>query len=368
MLTLHAIQALFGDAMLLQFGDAENPKFILIDGGPKTVFREYLRDELLNIVGNQGELEAVIVSHIDTDHVKGVLDLLTDLKKNRDQGKEEFISIKELWHNSFSQTIDLDGSIVNKLDQVLTIAGTSGVQMDHASIVPESVGEGNKTRTFATDLGIPINVNTHNNFYSLDNTDGKVKYDNVEILVIGPTTENLVALRNDWDEWLENRIQEIDDGKLDLTSLSDDSVPNLSSITFLVKGDDKTILFTGDARGDHIIEGLKKRKLLKYGRLHVDVLKVPHHGSDRNSDRNFFDKITADIYVISADGKHNNPDYATMQWIIEESNKQERKILLYITNQTKGTDKILRDYPTGDWGYEMIFIAEGKNSVAIELA
>lgn len=368
MFTLHVVQAKFGDSMILQYGTSANPKFILLDGGPSTVFKNFLRDEILRIVGDKGTLEAVIVSHIDTDHIKGVLDLVTELKKLRDQGKPEIVNVKEIWHNSFSETIDLDGSIVNRLDNVLTIASANNINMDHASIISDSVREGNRVRTFANDLNIPINSQTTNNFYSLDNTQQKIVYDNLSFIVLGPTTENLVNLRNDWDEWLVNRIQEIDDGRFDLTALSDDSRPNLSSITFLAKADNITMLFTGDARTDHIIEGLKKRKLLKYGRLHVDLLKVPHHGSDRNSDREFYEKITADTYVISADGKHDNPDYATISWIVEEAHKQNREIDLVITNETSSTKKILRDYDSAVYKYSISYIKAGSNSYEIKLA
>jgi beta-lactamase superfamily II metal-dependent hydrolase len=58
------------------------------------------------------------------------------------------------------------------------------------------------------------------------------------------------------------------------------------------------MLLTGDARGDKILEGLEKVKLLKpRGKMHEDILKVPHHGSSRNMEPIFFERITADHYV-----------------------------------------------------------------------
>ena len=45
------------------------------------------------------------------------------------------------------------------------------------------------------------------------------------------------------------------------------------------------------------------------GRLHVDILKVPHHGSERNISETFFDIVTADVYVISANGRDDNPSF-----------------------------------------------------------
>ena len=49
------------------------------------------------------------------------------------------------------------------------------------------------------------------------------------------------------------------------------------------------MLLTGDARGDKILEGMELAGLLeKDGKRHVDILKVPHHGSDNNMETIFF--------------------------------------------------------------------------------
>ena len=65
----------------------------------------------------------------------------------------------------------------------------------------------------------------------------------------------------------------------------------------------------GDARGDHIIDGLKAVGLLAPGgQLTVDVLKVPHHGSKNNIDSDFVDTVVARDYVFCGNGEqHGNP-------------------------------------------------------------
>jgi hypothetical protein len=95
----------------------------------------------------------------------------------------------------------------------------------------------------------------------------------------------------------------------------DKSVHNLSSIVVLVESQGKRILLTGDGRGDHTLEGLKAAKLLKGGKLRVDVLKLPHHGSERNVAPDYFETIVAKHYVVSADGKFDNPDVGTLKMI-----------------------------------------------------
>lgn len=367
MAKLHVIQAKYGDSLLIEFGSSANPKFILIDGGPAGVFKNNLKSELLNIVGEGGTLEALMISHIDTDHIKGVLELLTEIKKQRDQDKPEILAVKELWHNSFSKTIDLDGSIINRLDQICTTMADQSVNMENASMIVNSQAEANKVRTFANALNIPINIHTDNNFYSLNNTANAVTFGDLKLTVIGPTDDNLLQLRNEWTEWLEERIEEISDGKFDMTAYEDDTAPNLSSITMVAKVGETVILFTGDARGDHIIEGLKKKRFLKYGKFHCNILKVPHHGSDRNTSREFFEKITADTYVISADGKNGNPDYPTLTWIVEAAFAQKREINIIVTNNTASTKKLKRDYKPDKYKYSLTFIEKNKNSLSIDL-
>ena len=64
------------------------------------------------------------------------------------------------------------------------------------------------------------------------------------------------------------------------------------------------MLLTGDGHFADILKGLEHNGLLKEGKgLHVDVLKVQHHGSEHNFKREFAKRITADHYVICGNGR-----------------------------------------------------------------
>lgn len=366
MFNLHIIQAEFGDSLLIEYGKNER-KFILIDGGPSKVYNNYLRGELLNIIGEGGDLEAAVISHVDDDHIKGIVDFFVELKKLNDTNENLLINVKNLWHNSFSETVDNSGTITNRLDSIFTILAQNGVTAANSGIILDGIKDGERAAVLAIDLGIAVNAQAANGFFSLEKSTEAIKFDNLDFLIIGPTKDNLEALKEKWEEWLAKQEEDIANGQFNIASMSDKSVPNLSSIIFLVKGDDKTILFTGDSRGDFIYEGLKKRKLLKNGKLHLNVLKMPHHGSDRNMNREFLENITADTYIISANGKYSNPDYATLTWIIESANEQERQIVIIVTNETSSTKKILKDYPENDWGYSLKYIEDDKNSYFLKL-
>jgi len=85
-------------------------------------------------------------------------------------------------------------------------------------------------------------------------------------------------------------------------------------------------LLTGDARGDKVLEGLELNGLLKAdgkSTMHVDIFKVPHHGSDRNADPILFRRVTADHYVFSGDGEHGNPERETLQMLLDERGEDD---------------------------------------------
>jgi beta-lactamase superfamily II metal-dependent hydrolase len=364
MFNLHVIQAEFGDSMLIEYGTNAHPKYLLIDGGPTGVYDNFLRQSIIDIVGT-AKLEAAVVTHVDADHIKGVLDLLAELKSQQDNGQNHFLEIHDLWLNTFSNTIDTTNTLTNRINSLFSNAAANGVQMASTAIAVNGIKEGNKLTTLCNILAIPMNTPAPQGVIRVGSPNAPLLYDNLTVTTVGPTQENLDELQREWEEWLAERENEMAAGNFNILSMSDRSVPNLSSIAFLVAGDGRTILFTGDGRGDHLLQGLKKKNLLTNGRIKVDVLKVAHHGSDRNTDRDFFERVQADTYVISANGKYKNPDYATLTWIVEAANEQGRVIELVITNETPSTRKMISDYPPNDWGYSVRYIPEGSNYITV---
>ena len=83
MFNIHAVQAHHGDCLLLEYGTPAQPRFLLVDGGPENTFDPFLRSVLATKVApNGGVLDRVILSHVDNDHVIGLLDLFADLKQH----------------------------------------------------------------------------------------------------------------------------------------------------------------------------------------------------------------------------------------------------------------------------------------------
>ena len=372
MLNLRVIQAEQGDCLVLEYGTALCPRYILIDGGPNRIYGDHLQS-VLSQIGDAGHvLDLVVLSHVDDDHVNGLLDLMGDLQDQHQQGQQQTIGIEELWHNSFSQTAGPD--VEGRFQALADRPGASRDLMGRTAQTGRSIRQGDQLTRLAGALDIPINPRfSPGHLITVDSVSEAVMLDNLSLRVVGPTNDNLDELREDWLEWLAKYEQPVlsrDPEEVERAALAaDSSVPNLSSIMLLAEADGKRLLLTGDGRGDHLVEGLERARLLGCdGSLHVDLLKVPHHGSVRNVTPDFFQTVTADLYVISANGKHDNPDLDTLRWMVEAAVAQERPIQIFVTNATEATRQLLLEYDPSEYGYELIEMAQGEHSLILEMA
>lgn len=79
----------------------------------------------------------------------------------------------------------------------------------------------------------------------------------------------------------------------------------------------------------------RNRMLDEQGRVHVDILELPHHGSDRNVTAEFFNIINANYYLISANGRDDNPSFDTLNRIIESFGNTKKFKKIVFTNKTQ---------------------------------
>jgi hypothetical protein len=136
----------------------------------------------------------------------------------------------------------------------------------------------------------------------------------------------------------------------------------------LAEADGKTILLSGDGLGEDLIHGLEQAAMLKPGgTFHVDIFKLPHHGSARNISPELFRRVTADQYVISANGKDGNPDLLTLQWLVEAAREQRRAVEIAITNWTQSICELMRACDPADYGYQVVAMEPGAHSMLLQL-
>ena len=352
MLKLRIIQAKYGDCFLLAYGQPAAQRHLLIDGGPRDVYRDHLRDELRKLHQAGTRLDLVVLSHVDTDHLIGLLDFFAELKAQQDAGTSNLPAVDGLWFNSFEKALDQGSGLTGDIQAAFASFDT--VTTPNAALGLDGIGEGNKLRIQALLLQLALNDGFPNDLVCVDDAPAPIAFGNLKVRVVGPTRANLDELRDKWRQWLDDHQPAFASGDPNLLANADTSIPNLSSIMLHVEADEKTILFTGDGRSDHLLQGLEAADLLDAGgNLHVDVLKVAHHGSNRNTTKTFHRKVTADTYVISANEHPDNPDLDTLRWIVETARDANRPIRIMATNKTRSIRKMPQELPAANYTYQL---------------
>lgn len=365
---LKIFQSNKGDCMLLEAASGE---LVLCDGGMGASMKEYVRDELGRLREvEERELEFVYISHIDNDHISGVLQLLEDEVEWRVYHHHEDTNepvkkpkvprppvIKGILHNAFRDLITANDDPIESLfaaravENLLTamapsLYGTAVPELIKAADEMQSIASGvpeaiKVSKLAAPDaLDIPINmppgVDGPARLLYAGGPGDAFEIGTMKFTLVGPTVDELGQLRDGWNNWLRRSKAELQELRAELKKRVDRfsagalsaspfdlrdwegvpgykgvTVPNIASLMFLVEEDDRRLLLTGDAQQDFILAGLKRIGLLGEGGddgVHLDVLKVQHHGSENNMDEDFARKVSADHYIFCGDGQHDNPD------------------------------------------------------------
>ena len=307
--SLEAVFAKHGDALILHYGSEEDPKWVLIDGGPRGVYKRYLlpRFEQLreewDLEKQSFPLEMVMVSHVDDDHINGILALFDGQLDAHDKRQRLPFKIRRLWHNSFDDIVAKEGEdVVTALADEAKESGATSASLGNSSAIIQSVKQGRELRQAATKLGMTKVNSPFDDLVTTAASSEEIDLGaDMSFLVLGPDAERVDSFRTRWKKDLK-KILAKEEKAATAQSMTDGSPFNLASIVVLAKMNGKTMLLTGDARGDYIEDGLESAGLLTdSGSFHVDLLKVPHHGSNNNVTREFFERVTADHYVISGD-------------------------------------------------------------------
>jgi len=337
--SLEVLQAKHGDCLILHYGSADKPKLIVIDGGPSGVYTNYLKPRLIKIKEQISDrkslsLEMVMVSHADDDHINGIKmmtnEMVAEIDNNVAEDNRMFL-IKKLWFNAFDDIVgNVEIPVVASLSSDVTLSSLESLadsllneEDEHFAALIASTGQGRTIRNNAETLGLVLNAG----FTKLnegkaklvrgDQGDSWIDVSGLKIKVVHPNEQRLQELQVEWDKDLK-KYSKKGDRSIILSSLTDtDKSPfNLSSIVCVVEFEGKRILLTGDGRSDDILEGLAANGFLDVnGKVHFDVVKMPHHGSIANMTAKFLQAVTADHYVFSADGKHDNPDQETLDLV-----------------------------------------------------
>lgn len=313
---INFLKAFNGDAIWISFMENKDPRNIIMDGGIGDTYENRLRKkgDLFKVIekikiANQC-IDLLVLTHFDDDHIGG---LLRWMNKDKDAPK----LIKKVWFNSGKE---IAKKLNIKVNKDLNI----------------EIKEGADDYYTSTKQGIAFED------YLSKNTlwDGKIiKQDNeidifgLKFKILSPSMKKLERLLKlykkeedyftsggeyDFAKSLKDFIDEESEPKFNFKE--DDSVPNGSSIAFIMEYNRKNFLFLGDAHPTEIIDGLKLFGFDKNNPLKIDLMKISHHGSKYNTNLELLEIVKTNDYLISTNGtKHGLPNKRTISRIIKNN-------------------------------------------------
>ena len=259
------LQAHNGDSILLSFKDISNNKRnILIDGGmSKTYFGSgkygclYETVEQIKVKGEK--IDLLILTHIDSDHIGG-------LKKWFEKDKDAFEIIEKVWFNSGRSIAKYFVEKENEeLIETLQIFDTNQTSVPQAIVFEDYIEKFNVWDKEILKAGQTVNQN------------------GVQIKLLSPNNKALKKLlkeykkpkhnyqtsgaSTDWNTSISDFIEE--ENNPDYKLEEDGSVPNGSSIAFILTFESKNYLFLGDAHPSIIIDSLKDLRYTKENPIKV---------------------------------------------------------------------------------------------------
>ena len=312
------LKAGHGDSILISTTKGTN---ILIDGG---VTDTYI-NEISYRVDMLDKLDLVVLTHIDNDHICGLIELIND-KYSREK-------VNELWFNTPSDELTIQP---NYNDDI-------------------GYGQGELFTQTLKNYGL-----FHRDNIYVEEKERHLISSDIELVLLSPMKKNLDDLNKQWDKNdvlrdcngrkveisgrtpLEDR-REIDSLN-DISFGKDSSYPNRSSIAFIMEYEkNQKFLLLGDADIRVVNESLKKLGYSKNNKLQIEFVKLSHHGSKNNINSEFLDLICSDTFIVLTDGLYPNsstykhPDKETLSLILNHSDRAD--FIKFNFNYTLPIDK-----------------------------
>lgn len=318
-LSLEMLPALHGDSLLLAWGDAQRKRRLLVDGGPIGAFGT-LRARLDALPAGDRRFELIVLSHVDTDHVDGLVRLFAEPKP------WPFV-VKDVWFNGWRHMEQAHGLLGGKqgeyfsalLSRRLDADSWNGAFGGEAVVVP--------------DTG-PL--------------PERLLSGGLRLTLLSPTPAKLNRMRDAWRKDLGDAITPGDldgawellatqkrylpgqgllgstpalDALLEKQSRPDKTAANGSSIAFLAEFAGKSVLLLADAHTDVVTASL--RRLLQargLERLPVGAVKLAHHGSKGNVSDELLSLVASPNFLFSSNGAiFRHPDDEAVQRVIARS-------------------------------------------------
>jgi len=380
MLRLQMLPAACGDCLWLEYGTPPATRLVLIDGGLRPTTAVLLR-RLEQARRERGvdvlEVELLVVTHIDNDHILGVIELL--------ENAPPWLKIKDIWFNGRRQLRRLptpppaparprkpDGNRPGDLmGGGADDADENGADPSALASPADLLGpqQGDDLSKLLETGRLPWNRHPDWNGEAIripaDGPLPVVTLDGgLKLTLLGPTLERLYRLCTAWPSVLSGEDEPASPearprdllGRRDTWppvwkdgETRDPSAANGSSIMLLAEYPSATppqgthaLLLAGDAHAPDMVAALERLRVERSipGPVPLTAFKLSHHGSDKNLSRELLERVECGRYLVSTDGTvHSHPDHQALLRILRYS--RSAPVLLF--NCEVDTTKTWRD-------------------------
>jgi beta-lactamase superfamily II metal-dependent hydrolase len=344
-----------GDSIWITTDEGVN---ILIDGGFSSTYRDKIKPKIEELRANNKKLDLVVLTHYDVDHIGGISKLIEEESKY----KSDTI-IKEIWFNAFE-----DVTFPIKDDKEDNFSPINQLKHNKTGAKQQK-----KFEKFIADIKPYVEYRNLIDLMSIDKITKPIEKENmvllspytdrayksnkdIKITLLSPNNKKLNLCqrldyekkktgnkKRDWDknfrELLEDEIL-YKENHPNPQDFLDTSKANGTSIAFILEYKGKKYLFLGDAHIDLVVDSLNKLYTPDEP-LVVDFVKLSHHGSIRNINKDFLSLIRTNQFVILANGNksHWHPDKETLVMIIDYYRDYSKKISFIFNHELQSIFK-----------------------------
>lgn len=336
-----------------------------MDGGTAGT-REAIRNAISNLPEGQKHLELVVISHIDNDHIAGILTFLEEVPAEEKLG----FTIGDFWFNGWPQ-----------------------LHKDPHRVEIYGVEQGEKLTRQIKDHKLPWNQMFGGKAVVVPNNGElpqKLLPGGMRLTILSPKPEGLRKMKKIWQKELanENLICGFDlvqpsvvegverfgtqlSDILDIDKLAqsdfepDASDTNRSSIALVAEYNGKRILLAADAHADILLDGL--RRYSPFGKARFDLVKVSHHGAQGTTNLELIQALECGRFVFSTNSSiYHHPHAEAVARVIVASGNDPELIFNYKCKYN-GHLETLAPLMTGANAFHTTFPQDNKNGTAVNL-
>ncbi|MFC7699449.1 ComEC/Rec2 family competence protein [Bradyrhizobium sp. GCM10028915] len=351
MFRLAMLPARQGDCLWFSYGSEQSPHHLVIDGGPERsrVLLSRVEQMLAASPNRKLHIDLLVVTHVDNDHIGGVLELLENLPTG--------LSFSDIWFNAYRHLLPPDRLGPDQGERLAAVLDARRLPWNEAF---------HRRAVVIPDEGALPRI---------------VRQDGLALTLLGPDRSQLAKLAKVWEDVVAEEEQatgERQEGDLlgrgdpwppDLAALAqrrfrpDVGEANGSSIAFLVEYQGKCILCAADAFSGRLINSLD-RLPQQEERISLDAFKLSHHGSAKSTSSELLGKVACNQYLISSNGSYfGHPDAEAMARVLLHGGKNPKLVFNYRAEHSeRWADRKIRKAPR----YTTQYPGVGEQGILIE--